>query len=150
MNKLFAAILLLTPIMATHFIPNKSTHDYYQSKIIVGYLDKGDSIEFQFGNQKTIKVGLMEIDLDKRREEIKRVNIAGEFNGWNPDHAQFAMQKMNNKTYKLVLHKKELGKKGETKQFKFVLNGKYWIEPPAEALNKITGTDRNTNLYIKL
>lgn len=118
--------------------------------MIFGYQDKGDSIEFHFGEQKMIKVGIMEIDLNKRRNEIKQVNIAGDFNGWNPNNALFIMKKTGDLSFTLMVSKKSIGKKGELRQFKFVLNGKYWIEPPSEALNKITGTDRNTNLYVKL
>ncbi|MEP6748769.1 MAG: hypothetical protein ABJB86_13650 [Bacteroidota bacterium] len=52
--------------------------------------------------------------------------------------------------YKLVVSKSAIGEKGTTRQFKFVLNGKYWIEPPAGAPNKITGKDGNTNLFLRL
>ncbi len=117
---------------------------------ITGYTDKGDSIEFVFGQQPTIYVGRLEIDLEKRREEIKQVNLAGSFNGWNPSNRQFVMKKANNKLYKLVLAKKVLGKKGDLLQFKFVINEKYWVEPPAEAINKLTGKDKNTNLLLQL
>ena len=92
----------------------------------------------------------MDIDLDKRRTEIKSVNLAGDFNAWNANNPNFVLKTTDSKIYKLVLHKKTIGKKGETHSFKFVVNGKYWIEPPQEALNKITGADHNTNLYIKL
>jgi hypothetical protein len=122
----------------------------FQAATIVGYIDKGDSIEFKFGDQKKIKIGLMEVELDKWRAEIKRVNLAGDFNKWSPYGETFVLQRTDNKMYKITIHKKMIGKKGEMHQFKFVLNEKYWIEPPFEALNKITGSDHNTNFYLKL
>ena len=118
--------------------------------VVFGYTDKGDSLEFIFGFQKMIKIGTLEFVLDNRRKDIKTVQLAGDFNGWSPDNAAFRMQQVNDKIYHLVLSKKSLGKKGDTRLFKFVLNGKYWIEPPAEAVNRITGKDGNTNLFCKL
>jgi 1,4-alpha-glucan branching enzyme len=113
-------------------------------------MDKGDSIEFRFGDQKKIKVGLMSVELDNWRSQIKQVNLAGDFNQWAPSNKAFVLQSIDNKIYKITIHKKLIGKKGEMHQFKFVLNEKYWIEPPTEASNKITGSDRNTNFYLKL
>jgi|SRR5450631_664563 hypothetical protein len=46
--------------------------------------------------------------------------------------------------------KTTIGKKGELKQFKFVLNHTYWVEPPVQASNKFRGKDGNTNLTLKL
>ena len=117
---------------------------------VIGYTDKGDSIEFVFGQQATIRIGSLEIALEKRRDEIKQVNLAGSFNGWNSANKLFIMIKTDRKLYKLVLAKKSLGKKGDLLQFKFVINEKYWVEPPAEASNKLTGKDKNTNLLLQL
>jgi hypothetical protein len=107
-----------------------------------GYFDKGDSVQFVFGQQKSIKVGIVAISLDQRRDEIKQVNLAGDFNGWSPDSKKYLLKKIDNIIYTLTLSKADIGKKGETRQFKFVLNEKYWIEPPAEAENKLTGKER--------
>ncbi len=115
-----------------------------------GYFDKGDSVQFVFGQQKSIKVGIVAISLDQRRDEIKQVNLAGDFNGWSPNNKKYLLKKIDNIIYTLTLSKAEIGKKGETRQFKFVLNEKYWIEPPAEAENKLTGKDGNTNLLLRL
>jgi hypothetical protein len=123
---------------------NKSTNSF-------GYLNKGDSISFIFGEQHFITVGTTQIELtDKRRSDIKQVNLAGEFNGWDNKNDHYQMSKLNNHIYMLTLSKNSLGKKGDTKQFKFVLNHTYWIEPPSYAMNKITGKDGNTNLFVKL
>ena len=115
-----------------------------------GYFDKGDSVQFVFGQQKNIKIGIVAISMDQRRNEIKQVNLAGDFNGWSPDNNKYLLKKVDDIMYTLTLSKNAIGKKGETRQFKFVLNGKYWVEPPAEAENKLTGKDGNTNLLLRL
>jgi hypothetical protein len=115
-----------------------------------GYIDKGDSVEFIFGQQRMINVSGVEVLLEKRYNEINAVNLAGDFNGWNPDLAKYQMSKAGGTLFKITLLKASLGKPGELKQFKFVLNHKYWVEPPPQAANIFTGKDRNTNLTLKL
>ncbi|HEY4937024.1 MAG TPA: hypothetical protein VII44_10610 [Puia sp.] len=115
-----------------------------------GYSDKGDSVEFIFGQQLKIIVSGVEILLANRINDINQVNVAGDFNGWNPDAFKYQMNKVDGKLFKITLSKNSLGKKGELKQFKFVLNHKYWVEPPAEASNKFTGKDGYTNLTLRL
>lgn len=150
MTKYISFITIITAICISGFINPAITSNSFQNLNAFGYIERGDSVEFRFGDQKNIKIGILDIDLDKRRAEIKSVQLAGDFNAWNATNPNFALKTTDNKIYKIVLHKKLIGQKGETHKFKFVLNGKYWIEPPAEALNKITGADHNTNLFIKL
>jgi len=115
-----------------------------------GYSDKGDSVEFIFGQQKKMIVSGVEVILEKRINEINQVNVADDFNGWNPDVAKFQMKKVDGTSFTLTVNKSAIGKKGELRQFKFVLNHKYWVEPPTEAQNKFTGKDGYTNLTLKL
>lgn len=115
-----------------------------------GYLDKGDSVEFVFGQQKNITVSGVVVLLEKRINDIDQVNVAGDFNGWSPDAAKYQMKKVDGKLFKITVCKTEIGKKGELRQFKFVLNHKYWVEPPEEAQNKFTGKDGYTNLTLRL
>jgi hypothetical protein len=115
-----------------------------------GYIDKGDSIEFVFGQQKTFMIGGVEVNLEKRMSEIKQVNLAGDFNGWNPAADHYQLTKAEGKLFKISLSKTAIGKKGELRQFKFVLNHTYWVEPPLEATNRFTGKDGNTNLTLQL
>ncbi len=150
MIKYISFISILVFIVFSSFVKVSSSTHSFQNTANFGFIERGDSIEFRFGEQKKIQVGLMEFDLDKRRSEIKQVNLAGDFNNWNPKNANFALKKVSDKVFSLVLSKKSLGQKGETRKFKFVLNGVYWIEPPQDAQNKITGADHNTNLFIKL
>jgi fucose 4-O-acetylase-like acetyltransferase len=120
-----------------------------QTPAVCGYTDKGDSVEFVFGQQQKITVGGAEVLLSKWIDRINEVNVAGDFNEWNPDAPKFQMKKVGG-LFNITICKMTLGKKGETRQFKFVLNHKYWVEPPADAPNKFTGADKNTNLTLRL
>ena len=76
--------------------------------------------------------------------------MAGDFNGWNAGADKYQMSKVDVKIFKLRVSKTNLGKKGDLRQFKFVLNHKYWVEPPVEASNKFTGAYGNTNLLVRI
>ncbi|HEY2648706.1 MAG TPA: hypothetical protein VGI38_05915 [Puia sp.] len=113
-------------------------------------MEKEDSIEFIFGQQKTITIGNQVIDLKERFNEIRVVNVAGDFNNWNPRDVKYIAVMGNDKIFRLTIAKNRIGKKGESRQFKFVINQTHWVEPPKDAPNQITGKDKNTNLIIKL
>lgn len=144
------AFLMLTFIFHTSINAQVGGPLPEQSYLRFGYVDLGDSVEFVFGQQQKIKVGGVEILLEKRKNEISQVNVAGDFNGWSPAAGKYQMIKVDGKIFTLRIAKINLGKKGELRQFKFVLNHKYWVEPPVEALNKFKGPDGNTNLTLKL
>jgi hypothetical protein len=144
--KRFRILLFISLLLC--FVPDAGLKA--QSNSTVGYIDKGDSVEFVFGQQRTINIGTMQILLEKRINEINQVNVAGDFNGWNPNSAKYQMRKAGGTLFKITLVKASLGKPGELRQFKFVLNHEHWVEPPAQATNKFTGKDGNTNLTLKL
>ncbi len=144
------APLLLTFIFHASLDAQTSISKPEQSYARFGYADLGDSVEFVFGQQQKIKIGGVDIILEKRINDINQVNVAGDFNRWSPDAGKYQMIKVDGKIFKLRVGKINLGKKGELRQFKFVLNHKYWVEPPVEALNKFKGADGNTNLTLKL
>lgn len=144
--------LLILPLLSFLSHPSAnadlSVWERAQSYSNFGYTDLGDSIEFVFGQQQKIKVDGIEIILQKRINEITSVNVAGDFNKWNASAKEYQMSKVGAKIFKLKVSKTNLGKKGDSRQFKFVINHKYWVEPPVEALNKFTGADGNTNLLV--
>jgi len=115
-----------------------------------GYLDKGDSIEFIFVPQNKMIVHGTVVNLKDRFNEINSVNVAGDFNKWNPKDTNFVMVMGTDKLFRLMVAKKNIGKRGEIRQFKFVLNQVHWVEPPADAVNRFTGKDGYTNLTLKL
>jgi hypothetical protein len=136
--------LLIGLMIVSHSVRSQS------HKTEFGYASKGDSIEFIFGQQKTIVIGREVIILKERFSEIKGVNVAGDFNNWNPKDVKYLAVMGNDKVFRLTVAKNKIGKKGETRQFKFVINQEYWVEPPKEAINQFTGKDGYTNLTLKL
>jgi hypothetical protein len=80
---------------------------------------------------------------------IKSVSVAGEFNDWSKDAWQ--MTEVKDGVYEL---RKDLGGFGGRHewQFKFVVNGFYWVEPPTDAPNRIPsgawGANRSYNLVL--
>ena len=116
----------------------------------IGYHDRGDSIEFIFVAQNKMIVSGTLVNLRDRFNEIKSVNVAGDFNNWNPKDAKYVAVMGMDQMFRLVVAKIQIGKKGETRQFKFVVNQVYWVEPPADAANRYTGKDGFTNLTLKL
>jgi hypothetical protein len=119
-------------------------------KTDIGYHDRGDSIEFFFVPQNKMIVSGTLVNLKDRFNEIKSINVAGDFNNWNPKDAKYVAVMGTDQMFRLVVAKMKIGKKGETRQFKFVVNQVYWVEPPAEAANRFTGKDGFTNLTLKL
>jgi hypothetical protein len=136
--------LMIGLIIVSHSVKSQSHETEF------GYTSKGDSIEFIFGQQKTIVIGREVIILKDRFKEIKGVNVAGDFNNWNLKDVKYVAVMGNDKIFRLTVAKNQIGKKGETKQFKFVINQAYWVEPPKEAVNQFTGKDGYTNLTLKL
>jgi serine-type D-Ala-D-Ala carboxypeptidase/endopeptidase len=82
--------------------------------------------------------------------EIETVAVAGEFNDWNPKTEGFKLNKTDENVYQLTIKAESLGKPGEKKQFKFVVNKTFWIEPAKRALNVIKDAQGNVNLVIEL
>jgi hypothetical protein len=137
------SFLLIGFMIASHSARSQSQAEF-------GYIAKGDSIEFIFGHEKTIVIGIQVIILKDRFNEIKSVNVAGDFNNWNPKDDKYVADMGSDKIFRLTVAKNQIGKKGETRQFKFVINQEYWVEPPKEAINRFTGKDGFTNLTLKL
>ena len=138
------SFLLIWLMIVSHSVRSQSHGTEF------GYASKGDSIEFIFGRQKTIVIGREVIVLKDRFSDIKGVNVAGDFNNWNPKDVKYLAVMGNDKIFRLTVAKNKIGKKGETRQFKFVINQEYWVEPPKEAINQFTGKDGYTNLTLKL
>ena len=79
---------------------------------------------------------------------IKKVCVAGEFNGWEKD--QWVLQKAADLDhYELRRKLSEFTGKSEY-QFKFVINGDTWVEPPADAANRVSVGGNVFNLYLTL
>jgi serine-type D-Ala-D-Ala carboxypeptidase/endopeptidase len=81
---------------------------------------------------------------------IQNVAVAGEFNDWNPEDEGYELYKIGENVYQLTLPGVRLGKPGEKRLFKFVVNGDTWIKPARQALNVSKDAGGNPNLIIQL
>jgi hypothetical protein len=89
--------------------------------------------------------------LDIRGLPIDDVCVAGEFNDWSKDAWQ--MTKGRSGVYELSKSWAAFRERQEW-QFKFVINGFYWVEPPAEAPNRVPSgawrENRSYNLVVRI
>lgn len=119
---------------------------------IEGYRLEKDLIKFVFKSQPNIvSFGNNGMVIYKASdfENIKTVNIAGDFNGWNKDIAAYQMKKVSADAFELDLPATQVLKKGERKYFKFVINGQYWVEPQFKTTNKGLTDGGSTNLFVE-
>ncbi len=80
--------------------------------------------------------------------EIEKIAVSGEFNDWSRDG--WTMHKVDEHIYQLRKKLKDFDGKFEW-QYKFLVNEKYWVEPPPEAANKVDvlpGYRKNQNLVL--
>jgi hypothetical protein len=80
--------------------------------------------------------------------DTKTVSVAGSFNEWEPNLANFTMKKVRDRKFELAVPIAQF-EKGKIYQFKFVLDGNKWQEPPFEAKN-IAEEGGYTNLVLRL
>jgi len=116
----------------------------------LGYSQKGDVVTFQFNPSE-----FEDVTADQTGEwrklatvTIDDVHVAGEFNGWSK--TEWPMVRSGSR-WTLSKKKSELGS-ADTYQFKFVVNGNQWVEPPKRASNQAgTGFVNNaSNLVMVL
>ncbi len=103
-----------------------------------GYIMQNGMVTFRFIKPEYLKA------------EVQNVSVAGEFNGWKPQSEGFELQRTAKNVYQLSLKADKLGKPGEVRQFKFVVNGTIWLDPPKQALNIQKDMQGHPNLGIKL
>lgn len=103
-----------------------------------GYKIEKDQVTFLFTKPDYLNV------------PIEHVSVAGEFNGWDPSTEGFELEKIGDNIYQRTLNLDKLGKPGEKKQFKFVVNGNTWLRPARQALNIKDNGPGNSNLVIEL
>jgi hypothetical protein len=113
-----------------------------------GYRIANDEVVFDFrptdyewttSNQGGKRVRLSEVSIEK-------VCVAGEFNGWEKD--KWVLEKAAVPGH-YELHRKLSEFNGKTEyQFKFVINGESWVEPPTDAANRVSEGGNTFNLYL--
>ncbi|MCU0447077.1 MAG: DUF4932 domain-containing protein [Microscillaceae bacterium] len=103
-----------------------------------GYAVQDNMIEFKFTLPKNFDT------------KVSKVSVAGEFNNWNPASKGYELTLDNKGIYSLKIAKDKIGKTGETKMFKFVVNDNIWIEPKSSIAKNIIRSDNNMNLYLTI
>lgn len=81
----------------------------------------------------------------------ERVNVAGNFNGWNGDNPRWQLQdRNNNDIWELTIQRQAIRLPAGEKDaiFKFVVRGNEWKVPPASAPNALDDGKGNVNLRI--
>jgi 1,4-alpha-glucan branching enzyme len=108
----------------------------------LGYRIEGDEVVFVFDVREYQKANEWQ-HLDFAELEIHKVAIAGEFNNWRKQG--WTMHKVDKFIYELRKKLKDFEGK-PTWEYKFVINEKYWIEPPRTAPNRVNDEDSQNNL----
>jgi hypothetical protein len=105
-------------------------------KVIYGYRIENDSVVFEYKIPKSMDKSL-----------IKTITVAGTFNNWNPNDNNYSMTFNNIDKYELRFSKSKFNVT-KPEQFKFVINGNSWQNPPETALN-VDSKDGNLILDLK-
>lgn len=110
------------------------------NQVHFGYLIDSAKVTFIFEIPAALKLS----------EDVKKISVAGNFNDWNPETEGFELRYVKKNLYQLTIEKDKLGKSGEKKEFKFVVNGHIWVPVSRRALNKVLHEDGSENLIIQL
>ena len=102
-----------------------------------GYEIKGENVVFTFDVPKAISL-----------TDIKKVTLAGTFNGWNPKDDKLMLTFVKDRKYELALPKSKF-EKGKTHAFKFVINGSNWHGALETAKNVEDENNRNITLVVE-
>ena len=117
---------------------------------VVGYTLTGDRVVFAFraADYESVSTGTGGDWMPMTDLRIHRVAVAGEFNRWSTDAWPMARAG----EWWIASHAITELESTRALQFKFVVNGRYWAEPPADAANRATVTDggRNANLVLQV
>lgn len=101
----------------------------------VGYRIEGSDVIFEFDIREYKKVTKPKASgqLDFEDIDIKAIAISGEFNNWSEDG--WKMTQVDEFVFQLRKPLKEF--KDQYKwEYKYIINGEYWAEPPVYASNK--------------
>jgi Domain of unknown function (DUF4932) len=103
-----------------------------------GYKIAGEQIKFFYRTPEEFPI------------EIKSVSVAGDFNKWNPEAEGWQLKQVEAGLYELSTGINKVGKRGERKMFKFVINGGIWIEPVHQKAKNIVRDNDYYNLILEL
>lgn len=126
-----AILLLILSVICLTCVSSKT-----DEQLKLGYHIDKNEVVFVFDVRKYEKVSTEEgRELDFADIDIKSIAVAGEFNDWSRDG--WRMQKVSEYIYELR-KKLSLFQDKPDWQYKYIINGKYWVEPPRFASNIIS------------
>ena len=115
-----------------------------------GYTLSGPNVVFAFRPEEYASVtsGATGEWVPMKELRINSVAVAGEFNRWSTDAWPLARSGEGWIATRPIAEFEQV----RPQQFKFVINGRFWAEPPTTALNRITAPDetRVTNLMLQI
>ena len=115
-----------------------------------GYLLSGTNVVFSFraADYPELTSGATGEWLPIGDVRINRVSVAGEFNRWSTE----ALPMARSGGYWVATRPITEFESSRPLQFKFVINGRFWAEPPPDALNRAVTTDGNkvANLVLQI
>lgn len=112
-----------------------------------GYSIDGDEIVFSFDvrDYEKVTVAGTEVTLEIKDIKLNKLEVAGTFNGWTGDG--WKLDRSNDYFFSLRKKVSELDATSSN-QFKFLINEKFWVEPPSHATN-VVATD-NGEIFSKV
>ena len=118
----------------------------------IGYRVENDFVIFSFNPTQFEETtdGMTGWRKNMAEENIKQVYLAGDFNNWEPKNKNYLMEK-NGDVYELKMPITKFTDK-KIHEFKFVINGRKWVEPKPDMINKTQSGSwmGNNNLMIIL
>ena len=113
-----------------------------------GYTLSGSNVVFSFraADYPTVSSGSSNDVFPLGDVRINRVSVAGEFNRWSTE----AMPMARAGDYWVAARPITEFESSRPFQFKFVINGRCWAEPPPNALNRALAKDGVANLMLQI
>ncbi len=113
-----------------------------------GYTLSGSNVVFSFraSDYPTVTSGTSNDLFPIGDVRIHRVSVAGEFNRWSTE----AMAMVRAGEYWVATRPITEFESSRPFQFKFVINGRFWAEPPPDALNRALAKDGVANLMLQI
>ncbi len=118
----------------------------------IGYRVENDFVIFSFNPTQFEETtdGMTGWRKNMTEENIKQVYLAGDFNNWEPKNKNYLMEKKGD-VYEFKMPITKFTDK-KIHEFKFVINGRKWVEPKPNMINKTQSGSwmGNNNLMIIL
>lgn len=115
-----------------------------------GYVEAPKIEQYDYRIEADKLIFTFDIPLDIEKNVFNTVNVAGDFNNWDSQAKSFQMNKVADNRFELSMDKSKIGKSGERRFFKFVINGSRWLHPDKNILNIVNDGKGNINLVLSI